>query len=63
MKVLHIVDHLGLGGAQTIVRGVFEKQKNNKNIFLFSLRKRNYDKIDHFSGIKKMVLNYCNLAD
>ena len=40
MKVLHIIDSLGLGGAQTVVKGIFEKQKDNKNIFLFVLRKR-----------------------
>lgn len=39
MKILHIIDSLGLGGAQTIVKGLFEHQVNNSNIFLFSLRK------------------------
>ncbi len=29
MKVLHIIDSLGLGGAQTVVKGIFEKQKEN----------------------------------
>jgi glycosyltransferase involved in cell wall biosynthesis len=40
LKVLHIIDSLGLGGAQTVVKGIFEYQKDNKNIFLFALRKR-----------------------
>lgn len=40
IKILHIIDSLGLGGAQTVVKGVFEFQKNNKNIFLFALRNR-----------------------
>jgi L-malate glycosyltransferase len=40
MKVLHIIDSLGLGGAQTVVKGVFETQKHNKNIFLYALRKK-----------------------
>lgn len=40
MKIIHIIDSLGLGGAQTVVKGIFEAQKENKNIFLFSLRKR-----------------------
>ncbi len=40
MKVLHIIDSLGLGGAQTVIKGIFETQKSNKNIFLFALRKR-----------------------
>ncbi len=48
MKVLHIIDSLGLGGAQTILRGVFEAQKDNPNIFLFALREREQCiKIDH----------------
>ncbi len=40
MKVLHIIDSLGLGGAQTVVKGIFEAQKENEDIFLFALRKR-----------------------
>jgi len=40
MRVLHIIDSLGLGGAQTVVKGIFENQKKNKDIFLFVLRKR-----------------------
>ena len=38
MKILHIIDHLGMGGAQTIIKGIFEKETNNKNIFCYSLR-------------------------
>jgi L-malate glycosyltransferase len=50
MKILHIVDHLGSGGAQTIVRGIFESQKKNKDIFLFALRKgRINTEIDHLN--------------
>ncbi len=41
IKILHIIDSLGLGGAQTIVKGIFEYQLNNQNIFLFALRNRN----------------------
>jgi L-malate glycosyltransferase len=40
MKILHIIDSLGLGGAQTVVKGIFEEQNNNNNIFLFALRER-----------------------
>lgn len=40
MKVLHIIDSLGLGGAQTVIKGIFESQRKNRNIFLFVLRKR-----------------------
>lgn len=40
MKILHIIDSLGLGGAQTVVKGIFESQKENKNLYLFCLRKR-----------------------
>ncbi len=48
MKVLHIIDSLGMGGAQTLVKGIFEKQKESKNIFLFALRKREMTtKINH----------------
>jgi len=39
-KILHIIDSLGLGGAQTVVKGIFEYQPENMNIFLFALRKR-----------------------
>ncbi|OGJ19906.1 hypothetical protein A3K73_08110 [Candidatus Pacearchaeota archaeon RBG_13_36_9] len=48
MKVLHLIDSLNPGGAQTVVKGIFEKQKNNKDIFLFALRKRDIKtEIDH----------------
>lgn len=39
-KILHIIDSLGLGGAQTVVKGILEYQPENKSIFLFALRKR-----------------------
>ncbi|WP_213348407.1 glycosyltransferase [Candidatus Vampirococcus lugosii] len=43
-----MVDTLGLGGTQTVVKGIFEKQKNNSNIFLYALRKRDINiEIDH----------------
>jgi glycosyltransferase involved in cell wall biosynthesis len=31
---------MGLGGAQTLVKGIFEHQKENKDIFLFVLRRK-----------------------
>jgi L-malate glycosyltransferase len=41
MKILHIIDHLGLGGAQAVVGNILESQKGkNKDIFLFVLRKK-----------------------
>lgn len=39
-KILHIIDSLGLGGAQTVVKGIFENQRNNHNIYVYALRKR-----------------------
>ena len=39
-KVLHIIDSLGLGGAQTILKGIFEAQTENNAIFIYSLRKK-----------------------
>lgn len=39
-KILHIIDNLWLGGAQTVIKWIFEWQKNNSNIFLFSVRKQ-----------------------
>ncbi len=37
-KVLHIVDTLGLGGAQTLLQGIFQSQ--GKDFYLFALRKK-----------------------
>lgn len=52
-KVLHIVDSLSLGGAQTVLKGIFEDQENNKNIFLFSLRNKDTKiEIDHENTIR-----------
>jgi len=59
VKILHIIDSLGLGGAQTVVKGIFEFQKNNKNIFLFALRNRdilmkvNHANVQIFNSSKK----------
>jgi L-malate glycosyltransferase len=39
MKVLHIIDSLGLGGAQTVVKGILESLDN---AYLFSLREREH---------------------
>jgi len=36
MKILHLIDHLSPGGAQTVVKGIFDN--NTKKWFLFSLR-------------------------
>ncbi len=41
MRILHIIDTLWLGGAQTLLQSVFEYQHTNDNIFVFSLRKTN----------------------
>ncbi|MCD4792911.1 MAG: glycosyltransferase family 4 protein [Bacteroidales bacterium] len=38
MKTLHIIDHMSLGGAQFLIKGVFEKYQN-PDLFLFALRK------------------------
>lgn len=48
MKILHIIDHLGIGGAQTLLKGIFEKEKDNRNIFCYSLRINKIDiEINH----------------
>jgi glycosyltransferase involved in cell wall biosynthesis len=39
LNVLHVIDHLGTGGAQSILRDIFGSNKNNSKIFLFSLRR------------------------
>lgn len=39
MKVLHLIDTLSFGGAQTVVKGIFEDNEDNDNITLFVLRK------------------------
>lgn len=62
MKVLHIIDSMGLGGAQTVVKGIFEYQKKNNEIFLFSLRRKKTEtKVEHknviiFDSYKKYSL-------
>ncbi|PID87930.1 MAG: hypothetical protein CSB06_02370 [Bacteroidia bacterium] len=37
-KILHLIDNMGLGGAQTIVIGLMEEQPENKDLYLYSLR-------------------------
>jgi glycosyltransferase involved in cell wall biosynthesis len=53
MKNLHIIDHVGMGGAQTILKSIFEKEKNNKNIIYYALRNNNI-KVD----INHQNINY-----
>lgn len=48
VKVLHIIDSMWLWWAQTVVKWIFEKQKENSDIFLYALRIRDINiKIDH----------------
>ena len=48
MKTLHIIDNLGLGGAQSVIKGIFDSQINNENIYLFALRQTRIEaKIKH----------------
>jgi L-malate glycosyltransferase len=39
INVLHVIDNLGLGGCQSLLKAFFEKQQQNNSISLFSLRK------------------------
>ncbi len=48
MKVLHLIDAMGLGGAQTILKSVFEFQKDNKDIYIYALRTKGISmEVDH----------------
>lgn len=48
MKVLHIIDHLGFGGAQRIVEHIFDNNHTSPILFLFSLRNQeDSEKITH----------------
>lgn len=48
MRILHIIDHIGLGGAQTILKSIFEKEKSNRDIFCYALRNNEIKvEIDH----------------
>jgi L-malate glycosyltransferase len=47
-KILHVIDYVGIGGAQSLLRDFFELQKFNENIFIYPLRKKySNDKIIH----------------
>ena len=47
-RVLHVIDTLALGGAQSLLRDLFEFQKDNGNIFLFACRQTELTvEIDH----------------
>lgn len=43
MKVLHVIDSLGLGGAQTIIQQIFDRQFDNPNIYAIALRKKDIE--------------------
>ena len=44
MKVLHITDHLGIGGTSTLIKDIFHTQQHNKDIFCYVLRKNKFEK-------------------
>lgn len=47
-NILHIIDTLWLGWAQTVVKWIFESQKESDTIFLYALRKTEIEtQIDH----------------
>lgn len=53
-KILHIIDNMRLGWAQTVVSWIFEKQTANKDIFLYVLRKTGINiKVNH----KNVIIN------
>jgi len=53
-KILHIIDSMWLWWAQTVVKWIFEKQKDNSDIFIYALREREITmKIEH----KNLFLN------
>ena len=62
MRILHIIDTLWLGGAQTLLKSIFEYQVENENIFLFSLRQTKpqisikHNHITSFDSEKKFSL-------
>lgn len=48
MNILHVIDHMGIGGAQTILKGIFERDASRKDLFCYSLRIDKFEnKIDH----------------
>ncbi len=62
LNVLHIIDSLGLGGAQILVKGFFEAQQDNRLIHLFSLRERtitiqvDHPHVERYSSTRKFSL-------
>jgi hypothetical protein len=48
IKVLHIISASGLGGAQTLLKGIVT---NNNNQYIYCLRK---DKINTFEGMERV---------
>ena len=61
-KVLHIIDSMWLWWAQTVVKWIFEWQKDNHDIYTYALRKRDINiEIEHrniFSDTSKNKFNF-----
>jgi glycosyltransferase involved in cell wall biosynthesis len=49
MRILHIIDHLGIGGAQMIVKGIMSYKRCSHEHHLYSLRRNDYNpmELDH----------------
>lgn len=62
MNTLHVIDHMGLGGAQTLLRDLIEAQPKNGNIFSLSLRKKNnHYEINHKNNFSSQSANIVSL--
>jgi glycosyltransferase involved in cell wall biosynthesis len=48
MKILYLIDNLSIGGAQTLIRGIFENNPDDRNIYSVALRTKEPDiRIEH----------------
>ena len=62
MKILHIIDHMGLGGAQQLLRDILPKlEKNLENeIQLFVLRNDKNEKYPDIAHVLNARSFFCN---
>ena len=53
INVLHIIDHLGLGGAQSVIKGINKIKKNTGiTIKIYSLRHSDLERVDNYPNVQ-----------
>lgn len=52
MRILYLIDHFSLGGAQTVVKGLMEYHSENRDVYAMALRKKDPEYVVHHQNVR-----------